>query len=563
MIEEISGQLESSTNDLYIYQLSFRLVTQILVSSPSCITTVKDKFYQQVLTLVKSSLFEGSALETLLSFFAQLVVISEKGFGFDFLLDSLIHNNESKKNKNFSLIAKCVATISINSGKEKCITTVNSFLSTINQVLKEQTKLSQQESSTDNKETEEQLTVNPEVLISIYAIGEIGKQIDLSEQSTLQQVLFTCFDTPIEELRSAASMSLGKVTTGNMDNFIPFILDHIKENNPKKQYLLLHSLKQVVIGKSNPEGIKDLKNHFDKIIEILFEQASNEDEPSIVAECLGKLATLDPSLMIPKLAESVKQEKKRVCILASLRYLKFVSHEESEQQNEINKNSELLDQLSPHIDLFLSLLNDKNALVRGAILQSLNYLVSSVPNLISKHLPKYLEVFYDQTNIKEDLIRFVDLGPFKHEVDDGLDLRKSAFQCMYTLLENCLELVSVEKYIQHIIKGLSDQNEIKLQCHLLIIKLANISGANLLKSLALIVDPLRSEIVKKIDSSSVSQAKNGALELKRSALSAVASITKKISDWQTCTKFNELVQGINMTPTLKEMYLEIIKELEN
>lgn len=41
--------------------------------------------------------------------------------------------------------------------------------------------------------------------------------------------------------------------------------------------------------------------------------------------------------------------------------------------------------------------------------------------------------------VQKELIREVEMGPFKHTVDDGLDIRKAAFECMYTLLDACLD----------------------------------------------------------------------------------------------------------------------------
>jgi hypothetical protein len=41
------------------------------------------------------------------------------------------------------------------------------------------------------------------------------------------------------------------------------------------------------------------------------------------------------------------------------------------------------------------------------------------PRLVAPHLPALLPVLYAQTEVRQDLIRTVDLGPFKHKVRWG------------------------------------------------------------------------------------------------------------------------------------------------
>lgn len=54
------------------------------------------------------------------------------------------------------------------------------------------------------------------------------------------------------------------------------------------------------------------------------------------------------------------------------------------------------------------------------------------------------------------------MGPFKHTVDDGLDLRKAAFECMYTLLETCLDRLDSFEFLNHVEDGLKDHYDIKV-----------------------------------------------------------------------------------------------------
>jgi TATA-binding protein interacting (TIP20) len=40
------------------------------------------------------------------------------------------------------------------------------------------------------------------------------------------------------------------------------------------------------------------------------------------------------------------------------------------------------------------------------------------------------------------------------KVDDGLDLRKAAFECMYTLLDSCVDRLDIFEFLAHVQDGL-------------------------------------------------------------------------------------------------------------
>jgi cullin-associated NEDD8-dissociated protein 1 len=98
--------------------------------------------------------------------------------------------------------------------------------------------------------------------------------------------------------------------------------------------------------------------------------------------------------------------------------------------------------------------------VRRAALLTLNYAAHHKPKTIRDVLPKYLPALYNETKIKRELIREVDLGPFKHQVDDGLELRKAAFEVMYTLLDTLMDCLDLTEFIKHMADGLKDHYDI-------------------------------------------------------------------------------------------------------
>ena len=67
---------------------------------------------------------------------------------------------------------------------------------------------------------------------------------DLSSDQNVKSTVVGCFNHANEEVKSAASYALGNVALGNLEHYLPFVLQEI-ETQPKRQYLLLHSLKEV------------------------------------------------------------------------------------------------------------------------------------------------------------------------------------------------------------------------------------------------------------------------------------------------------------------------------
>jgi hypothetical protein len=114
------------------------------------------------------------------------------------------------------------------------------------------------------------------------------------------------------------------------------------------------------------------------------------------------------------------------------------------------------------------------------------------PHLVAELLPELLPRLYGETAVHKELVKIVEMGPFKHTVDDGLDARISAYECMcvavlaetepavvslltisgrFTLLNTCPGRLNLNDFITRVIGGLGDHHDIKMLTFLIIIRL--------------------------------------------------------------------------------------------
>lgn len=78
--------------------------------------------------------------------------------------------------------------------------------------------------------------------------------------------------------------------------------------------------------------------------------------------------------------------------------------------------------------MLLTVLQDKDMEIRRLAMTTLNSAAHNKPELVLPHLGELVPFVMAESVIKPELIREVQMGPFKHQVDDGLEVRKVSYQ---------------------------------------------------------------------------------------------------------------------------------------
>ncbi|XP_049880310.1 cullin-associated NEDD8-dissociated protein 1 [Pectinophora gossypiella] len=523
--------------DLHCAQTALTLVRDACLSCPAALSDdVRRALTPNILALAKSPLLQGGALKAMLGVLSALVSADVAGCSRRDLLALLVapvtrlHDHTATPHhmkQAFHSLAKCVGAVVVEGGAD-ALDVVRGFL-----------------------RDAERPPSDAHHMFALLALAEIGKHLDLSEIPNLKEVLLSSFTPSSEEVKSAASYALGSVAVGNLPEFLPFILEQI-EAQPKRQYLLLHSLREIISCEScTPEGVEALRPFIPEIWVQLSKhcQCVEEGSRNVVAECLGKLCLLEPQSLLPHIKEFLKSPEPLTRTTA-VTAVKFTISDQPQAIDPLLRScmSELLVPLQ-----------DPELGVRRVALVAFNSAAHNKPSLVRDLLPQVLPTIYSETKVKKELIREVEMGPFKHSVDDGLDLRKAAFECMYTLLGTCLDRLDVFEFLRHVEDGLRDHYDIKMLTYLMCARLAQLCPTVVLQRLESLVEPLRATCTMKVKANSVKQEYEKQDELKRSALRAAAALLQ-IPDAEKNPHLMDFVTQIKSFPDLQPIFESILKD---
>jgi cullin-associated NEDD8-dissociated protein 1 len=487
MLTETSALI--TDGDLHLSHLAVKLTISILAVSPSSPDTVKAAILPEIITLSKSFLLHGPALETVLTFYKDIMSLQVTGMAFEDLLRSLL-SVESSAKQAMSNQSKCVAVLCGCAEEKQRRQTLTQLMDLVT-----------------NGNTDDHMKH-----LSLLCLGEVGKEVDLADQRDhIKDVVLESFRQGTEETKSAAAFAFGRMVVGNMV-LLQDLTTELNANS-SQQYLLLASLREVINTHASSKDL-DFSGHVETVLPILKSLTSIEEEGvrNMVAECLGRLVLISPDAIFPLLEEGLTSDvpTTRWTSVTSLKYCLTGG----------NVDESILD---GKMSAFIALLKDENLDVRRAALNMINSAAHHQGSLISHLVPEFFGLLCDIMQLQ--LKRVVDLGPFKHTVDDGLPLRKVAYSTVDTMLDTMTERVDVALFLEQLQSGLSDKEDIQLLCHQILIKLCAVQPVLILNAINPLLPPLEKGANKKVKDSQVGTEVDRANDLIRSTLRAIDALS--------------------------------------
>ncbi|GAA6006246.1 hypothetical protein JCM11491_002083 [Sporobolomyces phaffii] len=515
-------------HDVNLLPHALNTTAGLLSADPSSSSSqIEETLLPRIYQLVQSPLVQGPSLEGLLRFFQAYL---QSGADARPLIKRLGESAEANKGKageaagiqHLVTASRCIGMIVKESG------------SVGDAVIKDNEKILKSTKSSPAS-----------LVLALLTLGEVGRITDFSPHASTFKKIVEQLGAGAEDVRRSAALAAGNVAVGNTELFLPTILDIIR-NDGKKRYLALQALKEVIIH-SSPEALAAIS---DALWAPLFEHYDHEEESTrnAAADCIGHLTTSNPSKYLPQLQARLGSASahERATVIAALR---FTFTNDSTTYDEL---------LAPLIVEFFKLVKDSDLGVRRLALSSLNSAAHNKPHLVRDHLSTLLPELYAQSVIDKDLIRIVEMGPFKHKVDDGLDIRKAAYECMHSIFETCLKEITIEPFLARVLAGLSDEEEIKKICYILIVKLAQAAPSDVALHLDETVQPFTEPFNFVMKDNSTKQDAERSIEQQKSITRCVA-VLGRLATTDAAPKFCEFLAATIEKGSMANEYKEALR----
>jgi cullin-associated NEDD8-dissociated protein 1 len=558
-----------SEDDLRLAALSLRMCSRLTRKRGAAICrllVIPDGVFSKATTLLMSPMLQGRALEAIIDMFRALAEVNSPPLTASAMLSALrekVVNSPLESStprvagagglSPVQCVAKCVAVICEVLPPAEWSDAASAFVREVSSA------------------------PPPMRAYALACLGELGRRSLLGGEGGAGKVLsqtaiLSALDAKEEGVKAAAAIALGGVASGDGAAGIPNLVDLVR-SRLENRYILLLSLRDA-IAFSNPADVCSLT---ELLLQVLMEDipvsdatmagttmgegdapddathsSSRESVQIATAECLGLLAQVNPSVVLPELQRQVGGDSValRSSVVAAI---KFVV---SPGPVDLIASPMLLECLRKDIGAFFVLAADPDVAVRKNAVQTINAIARGQPALLAPHLGNALPALYAATTKDPALVRMVDLGPFKYEEDFGLDLRKSAFDTMRTLIGGVLSpLIPLPDFLERVVGGLNDHADVRAIAQLVLATVAGLASAppTLIGFLPKIVKALDSTLNERLKENAVRQEQDRHEESLSGALRAVRMLDN-LPDVQMQPVFTAFMDRTVHSDKLRDKY---------
>uniref|UniRef100_A0AAF5DA01 AB hydrolase-1 domain-containing protein n=1 Tax=Strongyloides stercoralis TaxID=6248 RepID=A0AAF5DA01_STRER len=527
-------------SDFLISRLAFKFMTGAISYYPDQISEGLESLIHSYVQKSKSNLMQGQTVTAALNMISAIVKapLANKPTNEELLsaISMAVYNDEVLSKQALYTISKGVATIlKANGSVEYAVSVINTLTNHLND---------------PNCKSQ----IQQFVILTYGEVGRLFPEVFYSQfiERKPEDILLSALESSNEDVKNSASISIGHYVIGNITNSLDFLFSSL-EKYKNKQYLLLHSLKEVITSKEmNDKTVLAFRSKIPTIWNVLADHSKcgEEGTRNVVAECMGRLAIIIPSEFIPKLIElgNTGIIEMITTSMTAVRYILSF------------KNINIDEFLIPVFeDILNKLQNHSDTSVKRHAILTFNAAVNNRCRIVKPFLTRLLPLLYAETDVDEAFIETIEMGPFKHKIDKRIEIRKATFECMYALATNCIDSINVFEFLSYFEKGLSDEHEIKMLAYLMIIRFITLCPNELKQRIQFFAPMIRTEIQSKIKDNASDAEKLKDEEIKKCALRAVYAI-RTASGFETCKIIEDIRKLIIENPNLVSMYESVTKE---
>jgi cullin-associated NEDD8-dissociated protein 1 len=154
-----------------------------------------------------------------------------------------------------------------------------------------------------------------------------------------------------------------------------------------------------------------------------------------------------------------------------------------------------------------TMLSDPDLSNRRLAVTTLNAAVHNKPDLVLPDITELLPQVLSDSRIKPELIKVITIGPFKHNEDSGLDLRKSTYATLYALLDcpAAIPRLPIPQIFDRILDGIVDDADIRTLCNLMLGRLTTIDPEETRRRLSQLAEKFKVVLGQKLKENAVKQ----------------------------------------------------------